>query len=325
MERVSRKDLLSEAKAIAATYGGNLTLRQLYYQCVAQGHSPNSQQDYNRLKDIISDARMSGAFPFSWIIDRSRTVHGGQYRGYWADVEEALEDAANDIRNLPSAHLQASRWWGQSRHVSVWVEKEALSGVFERPCKSLGVSWFACKGYPSLSSLWAWVQEVSNVYRTARDSDAWEGGLDEAVILYFGDHDPDGFQIHKTALATSVKIARLEGFAVPDIRLERVALNRDQIDLYNPPPFPAKKSSPRYKRYAAEHPWTRVGPGHYRSWELDALQPPQLEKLIKDSVKGLFDLGRYSKVQGLIQARRDEMRTKMKTGDWLATALQEIS
>jgi len=319
--RINREDLLTEAYSIAQEYGGNLTLRQLYYQCVSRNMCPNDQKDYNRLKDLISEARMSGAFPFNWLIDRSRTVHEGRYNHRQADVDVALEAAAGDVSNLPYWNISAARWWGQSTHASVWVEKEALSGVFEAPCQSLGVSWFACKGYPSLSSLWAWVKQVESTVEHGWASE-W-GGVDNIVIVYFGDHDPDGFQIHRTALKTVLEIAKIEGIILPGITLERAALNRDQIEAYNPPPFPAKKTSARFRGYTQDHPWTREG-GIYRSWELDALRPEQLTALIRESVAAHWDQGRYNEIQAVIAKARNEMRAEMKAGTWMADALARI-
>ena len=323
VNRIGRLDLLTQGVEIAREYHGNLTLRQLYYQCVARGSSPNSQKDYNRLKDIISEARMAGNFPFNWLIDRSRTVHEGDYNDRSADVEEALENAAQAVANTPYWYLSADKWWGQKTHVSVWVEKEALAGVFESPCQRLGVSWFACKGYPSLSSLWAWVKQVEATVEAAEDS-KW-GGLDNIVIIYFGDHDPDGFQIHKTALRTVREIAEVEGIYLPPITLERAALNRDQIEQYNPPPMPAKKSSPRFVRYAADHPWTKGADGKERAWELDALRPEQLTKLIRSKVRGHFDQDRHDEVQAVVEEKRVEMRSEMKDGEWLEGALARIA
>ena len=40
--------------------GFGLTLRQLFYQHVARGYIANSVKEYNRLGDIISDARLAG-------------------------------------------------------------------------------------------------------------------------------------------------------------------------------------------------------------------------------------------------------------------------
>jgi len=313
--RIARAELLDHAKDIAQEYRGNLTLRQLYYQLVARGYSPNTQRDYKRVGDIVADARLAGTFSFDWLIDRSRTVYAGSYTDLADDVDHALDQAAEGVGYMPHWYLKADRWWGQRKHVSVWVEKEALSGVFERPCNRLGVSWFACKGYPSLSSLYDWVRGVHAVAEEA-ESPEWDG-LDEVVILYFGDHDPDGWQIPRSAVERLGQIQTATGLYLPPIRLERVALNMDQIQAYNPPPFPAKMTSSRYAGYVDEH-------GTDEAWELDALKPNQLQDLIQDGVRSHFDLARHKAVQETIRRRRDEMRDRMKDAGWLATALDNV-
>lgn len=55
MEKISRADLLIEAVKIAEAYrkqGYDLTLRQLYYQCVAAAIIPNSDESYKRLGEL---------------------------------------------------------------------------------------------------------------------------------------------------------------------------------------------------------------------------------------------------------------------------------
>ncbi len=90
----------------------------------------------------------------------------------------------------------------------------------------------------------------------------------------------------------------------------------DQIEAYDPPPFAAKMSSPRYQGYRDEH-------GTDLAWELDALRPDQLQQLITDGVAAHFDTDRHSEVQGVIRERRDEMRGRMDV-DWLGAALENL-
>lgn len=311
--RVERESLLDYALAIAEEYNGNLTLRQLYYQLVARGHSPNSQKDYKRLGDVVAKARMAGDFPFTWLLDRSRTVHKGSAKHLYSNVANSLEYAKHAIATLPDDYLMAARWWGQPTQVSVWVEKEALAGVFQEPCSNLGVSWFACKGYPSLSSLYEWVKGADAIVESARGRwRQWGEDIERFVILYFGDHDPDGWQIPRTAVETLRQIAEVEDIDLPEIELRRVALNMDQIDRYSPPPFPAKMTSSRYSGYVDEH-------GTTDAWELDALRPEQLDRLIRDRVNDLFDASIHEANSEMIEERREEMRAKMQEPGWMAS------
>lgn len=69
---------------------------------------------------------------------------------------------------------------------------------------------------------------------------------------------------------------RLELFAGFPIDVHRIALNMDQVLKYQPPRNPAKVTDSRYKKYLAE-----FGPD---SWELDALEPVVMTRLIEEIV-----------------------------------------
>jgi hypothetical protein len=74
---------------------------------------------------------------------------------------------------------------------------------------------------------------------------------------------------------------KLELFAGTPIIVQRLALNRDQIERYNPPPQYAKLSDVRSKSYVAEH--------GDMSWELDALEPTVIQDLISSAVLKVRD------------------------------------
>jgi len=200
-------------------------------------------------------------------------------------------------------------------------EKDALSGVFEKPCNDLGVSFFACKGYPSHSALWQWLQKLEEAYQTSQAAVEDDEGnelevepIQEAIILYFGDHDPDGWQIPRSAEETLNTLARVYGLEVPPIRFIRVGLLMDQIRQYQPPPFPAKTTSPRFASYYKEH-------GIKDAWELDALSPKVLDNLIRTNVAQHWDQHYYDHWQGLAKTNRVLLRQKMKEPGWVHSVM----
>ena len=74
---VKTQRVIMQANAIINEYlakGFTLTLRQLYYQFVARGLIPNTQRSYNRLGNIISNARMAGLTDWNAIEDRTRNL-----------------------------------------------------------------------------------------------------------------------------------------------------------------------------------------------------------------------------------------------------------
>jgi hypothetical protein len=299
---------LQHAHTIASEYDGNLTVRQLYYQLVARGYIENSQESYKRLVTILTDGRLSGEFPFEWLLDRTREARPGHFSGDQTFVDSALANAARELRQAPESWLWRDRWLGQPYHVSVWVEKEALAGVFEDPCEDLGVAWFVLRGYSSLSALSQWVDNVANAYKDGDSS------ITEAVVLYFGDHDPDGWEIPRSAERNVQAIAEVRGIELPEVTFERVALVHSQIDQYNPPPFPAKETSSRYDSYIREH-------GLRDAWELDALRPDVLDRLIRNRVESYFDNEIHEHNNEEVATARDEMRSRMRAPGWVAGAL----
>lgn len=291
---------LTQAVEIAAEYAGNLTLRQLYYQLVARGFIENSQRSYKRVGNIVADARLRGEFPLEWLIDRGRTVYDSSSAQNDVDLAAAFANAQGAVRSFPFWYIDRGRWYGQPSQVSVWVEKEALSGVFEAPCTSQGVGWFACKGYPSISSLYDWLKRARAIEA------AMPSAVEQHLVLYFGDHDPDGWQIPRSALNTMLDIIRvMDNPPQAPVRIKRVALNMDQIRDHSPPPFPAKVSSSRYARYVDEQ-------GTTDAWELDALDPATLTALITSQVAARFDGDIYTANLAHIAGLREQFRRDLR-------------
>lgn len=323
--KLTRSDLLDEARTIAENYqaqGYDLTLRQLYYQLVAAAIIPNADESYKRLGDTLGDARLEGKFSMDLLVDRGRNARASKQHEVKLDVEVAIKEAALYLKALPHWSIAVDQWFGQPNYVSVWVEKEALAGVFEKPCEDLGVGFFACKGYPSHSALWQWLLKLEEAYQTSRNPVVDDEGneldvqpIDEAVVLYFGDHDPDGWQIPRSAEETVNTLAQVHGLDVPNIRFERVALLMSQIQKYNPPPFPAKTTSSRYAGYFAEH-------GIKDAWELDALSPKVLDGLIRSNVARFWDEDIHNNWQTMANASRVLLRNQMKAPGWVKKVLE---
>lgn len=250
-------EIIELANGILAEYeaqGLVLTLRQLYYQFVARGHLPNKQTEYKRLGSIISDARLAGLVDWAMMEDRTRFVR-----------EEASWSDPADIIGAIAQQYKEDLWASQNYRCEVWIEKDALVGVIESACNDLRVPYFACRGYASQSSQY----EAGKRFRKHR-----RGGQ-KVVVFHFGDHDPSGIDM------TRDNDNRVEMFTEGNVRFDRLALNMPQVEEFNPPPNPAKETDSRFGDYAR-----RFG---NTSWELDALEPTVIDRLIRDNVNGLIN------------------------------------
>jgi hypothetical protein len=231
----------------------DLTLRQLYYQFVSRDLIANKQTEYKRLGDIISNARLAGLIDWNAIEDRTRSIKSNYHN---TDPGDAVNDSLDCFC--------LNKWIDQPYRIEVWIEKEALTGVISKICTSLDIPFFACKGYTSQSEMW----------RAGRRLCYYESQGQSTLIIHLGDHDPSGIDMTRDISD------RLELFE-STVTVKRIALNYDQVEMYDPPPNPAKLTDSRAKDYISNY--------GKSSWELDALEPRVIRALIKDTVNEFTD------------------------------------
>lgn len=270
---------IEQANSIIAAYalqGFDLTLRQLYYQFVARDLMGNTVKNYGKLGRTINDARLCGLIDWDVIVDRTRNLQGNSH---WSGIGSVLRSAARSYRiNL---------WVGQPFAVEVWIEKDALIGVIERTCEQMDVPYYACRGYVSASEMWAAGERIW--LRCAEDESQ------RTIVLHLGDHDPSGIDMTRDLQQ------RLDMFTnhMGIVTVRRIALNMAQIIEINPPPNPAKETDTRFKEYREKY--------GDRCWELDAIEPAEINKLIQDHVTQIADMELIEQRRGQQQEEREAL------------------
>ena len=78
--------------------------------------------------------------------------------------------------------------------------------------------------------------------------------------------------------------------------VRRIALNREQIDRYTPPPNYAKVTSTRYREYTKKH--------GVECWELDALEPHVIDDLLDNTIQEYVDADMWVGVEDLQNEER---------------------
>lgn len=276
--RESTWEQIATALQIVEQYeaqGYRLTLRQLYYRFVAADLIPNTDRSYKNLGRILDLGRMLGVIDWDSIEDRTRALGSVPH---WDTPADIIESAATSFR--------IDKWEEQPTRVEVWVEKEALAGVVERAARRNDVPWFSCRGYPSASSMYEAGKRIAEYLA--------DGEVDRVVILHLGDHDPSGIDMTRDIWSRLAMFARSERIVV-----DRIALNMDQIEAYNPPPNPAKLSDSRAEEYIRLY--------GRSSWELDALPPADLDALIEDKIGEYIDVALYEQFAEREELCRDRL------------------
>jgi hypothetical protein len=251
--------------------GYSLTLRQVYYQLVSRAIIENSERSYKNIGELINKGRITGLIDWNAIEDRTRNL---RRLSQWDSPRAIIETAAR------SYHI--NYWKDQPCYVEVWVEKDALIGIVEQASERLDVPCFSCRGYTSQSEMWTAAMRFKGKERNGKD----------CYIIHLGDHDPSGIDMTRDIED------RLEFFGA-SVSVKRIALNLDQIKKFNPPPNPAKITDSRAESYIKKFGKT--------SWELDALEPGEIDRLITKTIEKYMDKKLYHEA-GI---REDEERTRI--------------
>ena len=262
-----------------AADGWSLSLRQLYYQFVARDLIENTERSYKNLGTLVNNARLAGLLDWSHVEDRTR---GRRLRQSWDDPKHALENAIE--------RFHYDHWVDQECRVEVWVEKDALIDVVASACTPLDVPFMSCRGFMSLSEMWrASIRFQHNEMEQGK----------RTVIIYLGDHDPSGMDMSRD-IESRIDIFN-ERAGCEWFDLDRIALTMHQIDLFNPPPKPAKRSDSRAVQYIKQH--------GSSSWELDALSPAYLKELIESSIMRYLDVGKFEVVRDEVEVGRERLKS----------------
>jgi hypothetical protein len=272
-----------------------LTLRQLYYQLVSRDIIPNALSEYAKISKLLKEGRMSGIVDWDAIEDRLRKP---QSPSAW--------NMAKDMMIAAIQQFQCPRMEGQSNYVEVWVEKDALSGVLKRVTEKYHVPILVNRGYSSASAMFDSYNRFKNAIENKQ----------RVKILYLGDYDPSGIDMIRDIrdriiefMAGSSEIEDLwnenddysldtiESYIDEFFEIKPIALTIKQIQEYNPPPNPAKRSDPRAAQFIKELGNT--------SWEVDALKPEVLHALLEDNIQYLIDMDLYEECCDREQDEKD--------------------
>lgn len=305
----SHLEMIGMCETILEEYDSNnyrLTVRGLYYQLVRRGLFPedrkwrwtgtkwvrdpngtkNAEPNYKWLIGIMTDARLAGFVDWSHLEDLGRPLSGQSYWNHPADVIDSAFHA-----------FQLDKWKVQPAYIELMVEKQALQSVILPICKRHHLPFMANKGYNSVSALYEAGQRYSEKHH--------EDGKDVHVI-YLGDHDPSGIDMSRDIedrLATFTRNMPLT--------VHRIALNMDQVRKMDIPSDPAKLTDSRAKGYIRKF--------GSEGWELDAIEPSELDRLITKQVNALLDVELWNKEQRredkykkVLDTTRKDFRKKYK-------------
>lgn len=249
------------------------TVRQVFYQAVVRGLvEKNETRGYRVVQRRLLKLRETGEIPYGWITDNARMV---RTRARWGEPDTFAKSIAG--------HYRKDYWADSPVRVEVWLEKDALAGVlFPTVVEEHGLDLYVTKGFSSVSYL----QEAAEFIE--------EDGR-ETYVYILSDFDPSGLSIAETVERELCARA----WSNPPI-VERIAVNREQIDRWSLPERPTKATDTRARAFTREH-----GVG---SVELDAIPPDELRSLVTDAIESHMDRRRLQTLKLAEREERDLLR-----------------
>ena len=258
-------ELIEQARAILEEYHP-MTLRQVFYQLVSRLAIKNTQGEYNALSKALVWARQEGIIPWDWIEDRlriPRTV------SMWHDLSDFADTAKRAYRR--------DVWETQPQYLEFWLEKDALSGIFEDVLNPYSVTLNVGRGYDG----WDSIHNAAERYAGA-----------DVTVLYFGDFDPSGLDMPRS-------LAERIGWFGEPLKVVKCALTADDVRDYNLPPQKVKTTDTRSAAFIAEH-----GKGCV---ELDALPMNVLIERLQKEVELRMDLTALAEVKEVEEKDRTRL------------------
>ena len=252
-----------------------LSLRQIHYQLLndpplIHSNKPgscyhNDKSSYRALIDLVTRARHEGWIDYDVIEDPTRPVTAWNVQpnlsGYYA---QQMEDLLNGYwRDLMQS---------QPNHFEIVAEKNTLQNILKPVAEKFCIPITFGRGQCSTRPLY----DISQRFKAS--------GKSKLVILAISDLDPDG-----DAIAHSLGQRLRDDFRVSQVSAIKTALTMEQVGkLKLEKKFErAKTGSANHQRYVEAYQTDFV-------WELEALNPKVLQKLLCDAIDSVIDQAAYN-------------------------------
>ena len=219
----------------------------------------NDSESYRALTGLLTRARLVGEIPHESIDDETRPILTPYT---WQNPADFITAETMQFLKYYSRDLLR----GQTNHVEILVEKNAIRKHVERVAVEYGIPCTTTRGYSSLPPRWKMVQRFCG------------SGKSHLVLLVLSDFDPDGEEI-----AASFSRSIRDDFGLEEVVAHKVALSgKDVRDYGLPADMTAKTTSANYEKFVAKH-------GIHVA-ELDAAPVTLLQEKLRDAIEGFLDM-----------------------------------
>jgi hypothetical protein len=250
------------------------TVRQCFYQAEVRGIIEKTETGYSKVQRALAEMRRSGDLPYDWIADNTR----------WQRKPASFDSPKEAVAEV-AIFYRKNLWRDAGEYVEIWLEKDALSGVVYPVTAEYDVPLMVARGYSSLSFLYSSAEYISSLRCPA-------------YIYHLGDFDPSGVNAAHKIESTLRELA-----PNAEIIFKRLAVLPHQIDDWNLPTRPTKKTDSRSKKFGSEI-----------SVELDSIHPDKLRQLVTDAIESHLPRHEFEILKKAEASEREMLKYWANTG-----------
>ena len=323
-------------QAISQQIGFKLSARGWAYQL--EGLRLINKAEFDKVESLVNKCRRKGYLP----IDFTATEEARQFSGIETPEPLSIPDYLKQFLedSLRCEDWYTPDWWdGEDYYIQMVVEKIDIKTLFGAVCRQYHIPIATSKGWSSMLQR----GEYAKRFKQAENK-----GLN-CVLLYCGDHDPDGLRISDFIRANLEDLKDItwsdgaKGYDPSDLIINRFGLNYDFIEengltWIDNLETGAKKPCPicgKPKSLADPH-----HPNHYydyvqnylrdigeRKCEANALviRPREAEELVREAIEkyvGSNALERFEEKERNIREQFSSLREETKVGEAINKALE---
>lgn len=183
-----------------------------------------NKSQFNKVDMAINRCRKEGYLPVDFVAEEAARAFTGVEKPSDGTVQDTLEWMLRDV--LDGAKYFIPDWWeGEEYYIQILVEKIDLKTLFTPICRKFKIPIANAKGWSSI---------LQRAEYARRFKEAEQAGL-KCVLLYCGDHDPDGLRISDTIRKNLYDLQDISwkdgeiGYDPSNLIIERFGLNYDFI------------------------------------------------------------------------------------------------
>jgi len=272
-----------------------------------------TKNEFNKVETWVNRCRRRGILPIDFVAEEDARQFQGVEKVARISPVQDLHGWLNSLEQ--AAEQYEVNWWhGEHYYIQMVVEKIDLVTLFRPICAEYHIPIANAKGWSSM---------LQRAEYARRFLEAEEKGL-KCVLLYCGDHDPDGLRISEF-LRKNLRDLRdiawadgTEGYDPYDLKIDRFGLNFNFIEengftwIDNLITGSGKNlASPSHRNYESDYVQNYLGEIGERKCESNVLvtDPAIAETLCREAVEKYLG----PNARDRFAARREAVRNYVRT------------